>query len=939
VSRIAARFAVVLSLAAALCTAAPAAAQLPGVPPLPGLPDLPLPGGLAGNPGTPVQPYGAQDGGGFRDVLPPGTRGRYNGLELAAFLAAGQTVPHCCDQLGMYSDLVYATPGLKDDAISSFFKDSTFGVRPDDAESSYSPRADVTIVRDKGFGVPHVYGKTRDGAMFGLGYVGAEDRLFLMDVLRHSGRGELSSFAGGANQAQDAEQWAVAPYTEADLTRQAQQLPTYLGRQGQIIQRDVDNYVAGINQYIAEAKTDPSRMPGEYTAIGRPQGPDPWKREDLIASAALVGGIFGKGGGMELEWSQVYRALRARLGRRLGPRVFRDFRSAEDPEAPTTVLRRRFPYELTPKRIRKGSVALPDPGTYKPAQFASPVPPAGASASAASAGAPVAPLLGFPFSASNALLVPARSSATGRPLMVAGPQVAYFNPQILMEQDVHAPATADLPGIDARGASFASLNLYVQLGRGRDYAWSATSAGQDIIDTFAVDLCEPGGGKPSVSSTHYRFRGACLPMEVLQKTNTWSPTPGDPTPAGTQTLRAERTKLGIVAARGSVRGTPVAFTKLRSTYFHEVDSAAGFMDFNDPAAVRSAKSFQRAASKIGYTFNWFYTDSHRIAYFNSGANPVRAKRTNPDLPVRARKATEWRGWNPGSWTARFTAASKHPQAVDQRYLISWNNKQAKGYRGPDENVFSSVYRSQLLESRLKDALRGGRKITLAKLIEVMEMAGSGDLRAHAVLPWALKIIGRPADPALRAAVDELRAWLAAGGLRRDVNRDGVYEHSDAIRIMDAWWPLWVRAQFQPRLGKAALDTLLSTVKIDNPPNGNGDHHGSAYQGAWFGYVRKDLRTIMGRHVKGRYARLYCGGGRLERCRRVLRASLKAAAAIPASQVYSGDPVCKKAGRDGDQWCWDSIRFRPVGGATQPLIHWINRPTYQQAVSVQRSVTR
>jgi hypothetical protein len=208
-----------------------------------------------------------------------------------------------------------------------------------------------------------------------------------------------------------------------------------------------------------------------------------------------------------------------------------------------------------------------------------------------------------------------------------------------------------------------------------------------------------------------------------------------------------------------------------------------------------------------------------------------------------------------------------------------------------------------------------------------------------VLPWALKIIGRPADPALRAAVDELRAWRAAGGLRRDVNRDGVYEHSDAIRIMDAWWPLWVRAQFQPRLGKAALDTLLSTVKIDNPPNGNGDHHGSAYQGAWFGYVRKDLRTIMGRHVKGRYARLYCGGGRLERCRRVLRASLKAAAAIPASQVYSGDPVCKKAGRDGDQWCWDSIRFRPVGGATQPLIHWINRPTYQQAVSVQRSVTR
>jgi Penicillin amidase len=58
----------------------------------------------------------------------------------------------------------------------------------------------VTIVRDRGFGVPHIYGATRDGAMFGLGYAGAEDRLFFMDALRHAGRAQLSSFAGGANR-------------------------------------------------------------------------------------------------------------------------------------------------------------------------------------------------------------------------------------------------------------------------------------------------------------------------------------------------------------------------------------------------------------------------------------------------------------------------------------------------------------------------------------------------------------------------------------------------------------------------------------------------------------------------------------------------------------------------------------------------------------------
>src|SRR5919109_5684474 len=189
-----------------LVLAAPARAQLPGLPV-----GGPTPGG-----------YQENDGRGFRDILPPGTRGRYNALELAAFLATGQTVPHCCDQLGMYRDLVYATPGLTAEQIPSYFKDSSFGVQPGNVERTYSPRADVTIVRDRAFGVPHVYGATRDGAMFGLGYAGAEDRLFFMDVLRHAGRAQLSSFAGGArgNRAMDRDQWRLAPYTEADLQRQ-----------------------------------------------------------------------------------------------------------------------------------------------------------------------------------------------------------------------------------------------------------------------------------------------------------------------------------------------------------------------------------------------------------------------------------------------------------------------------------------------------------------------------------------------------------------------------------------------------------------------------------------------------------------------------------------------------------------------------------------------
>jgi acyl-homoserine lactone acylase PvdQ len=886
------RVAVLLAAAVVLTAATPASAQLP----LPPAPPDPL-------------PYGANDGGGFRDVLPSGTRGRHNAVELAAFLTTGATVPHCCDQLGMYGDLVYATPGLRD--VDRYFKDATFGVRPDDVERRYSPRADVTIVRDKRFGVPHVYGATRDGAMFGLGYVGAEDRLFFMDVLRHTGRGELAGFAGGSNAAQDAEQWEVAPYTEADLQRQADRLDDVLGPAGAVIQRDVDQYVAGVNRYIAEAKLDPTKMPGEYAAIGRPLGPEPWKPTDVLATASLVGGIFGKGGGAELQFAEIRRALRDRFGARRGDRVFRDFRSAEDPEAPVTVKRTRFPYQVPERRPRRGSRAVPDAGSLRYHDVVA------ARSGGAGKGSPLP--LPLPSTASNALLISGRESASGHPLMVAGPQVGYFNPQILMEQDVHSPGSEGRPPIDARGASFVGINMYIQLGRGRDYAWSATSAGQDNIDTFALRLCD---------DTHYRYRGACEPIEVLEKTVSWAPSLADQTPAGSQTLRAERTKLGLVAARGTIRGKPVIFTRLRSTYFHEVDSAAGFLDFNTPTAITGPAAFQRAASRVGYTFNWFYADADHIAYFNSGANPVRAKRIDHDLPVAGRFA--WRGWDPAAWRSDVTPAAAHPQVVDQSYLVNWNNKQARGYASADANAYSSAYRSDMLEDRVRAAIAGDRKLTLPGLIDIMQVAGTGDLRAHSALPLALEILGRPRDPRLRAAVDALRAWRSDGGLRRDADRDGAYEHADAIALMDAWWPRWIRAQFGPALGGAAMEKLTAALPLDNPPNNHGAHLGSAFQGSWYGFVRKDLRTVLGRKVRGRYAREYCGGGRLRRCRRALRASLRASLEVPRSELYGGDPVCPNA----DQWCYDAVRQRPIGGATQPLIHWTNRPTYQQAVEIE-----
>ncbi len=858
------------------------------------------------------QPYRANDYGGFRSVLPPGTDGVFNATDYTAFFGTGTYPKHARDQLAMYGDLIYATPLASGD-IATYFKDASFGVPVGQEERTYNPRPGVTVVRDNAYGVPHVYGTTRSDTLFGAGYVGAEDRLFFMDVLRHAGRAQLSGFAGGANKAMDKEVWESAPYTEADLEKQIDQLNNLYGAEGFFLQQDVANYVAGINKYIAEARLDPTKLPAEYAAVGETL--EDWKETDVVATAALVGGIFGKGGGSEVESAEVLAAARARFGPVFGTQVWNDFRRANDPEAPTTVRGQAFPYQANTSQ-NQAAVAKPDPGSL--------VDPNGPSPSQAALAKSLVAPVGMLGGNSNALLVSGQRSTTGRPLAVMGPQVGYFMPQILLEQDLHGP------DIDAQGASFAGVSPYVLLGRGQDFAWSATSAGQDIIDTFAEELCEPDGSAPTVQSTHYRYKGQCRPMEILTRTNEITPNPADPSPAETYTLTAQRTVHGIVHKRGTVGGKPVAFARQRSTYFHEVDSARGFAALNKPSQVNDVQSFQRAVAKIGFTFNWFYADDRDIGYFNSGDNPVRAPGVSFAVPNWGTGEWDWQNFNPTNRTATYTPDAEHPQTINQSYLTSWNNKQAPGFAASDSNWgYGPIYRSQMLDVNIDRSMFLGAKMNLAQLVNAAEEAGSVDLRGQRAAIWMLKVIGQPSEPALADAVRTLNIWLYRGSHRRDKNRDGAYDDEDGVRIMDAWWPRAVDAMFKPSLGSDLFNKITGIIEVDNEPNNHGAHLGSAYQNGWYGYVQKDLRKLLGESVQGPFSRGYCGNGDLAQCRTALTDSLRAAIAVPKTQLYQTSGCT-----DGDQPCYDEVRFRAIGAITVPPIPWINRPTHQQVVEVQ-----
>jgi len=910
------------------------------------------------------------------NIVPPGQNGGMNAAEALAFELNDSRPPHQADQQDMYGDLVYAAPGLEESQILDFFKDASFGVEAANVEDTYGatcaippatapPAAaaencdDFTVVRDQ-FGIPHVYGDGRGGLMFGLGYVTGEDRLVLADVLRHAGRSDLSSFVGGSNAGQDRDTYSNAPYaSDAELQLQYDRGPELYDEQydgqGTQIQEDVANYVAGMNQYIGEADLDPvNELDVIYAAIAQPTGPEPWKVTDVIATGALVAGIFGKGGGGEVGSATSLQQAKQVLGAKQGRLVWKDFRSADDPEKPSTVHKQRFPYRQPPKGRARG-LAMPDPGSVESVPVVEGGAPRAAAAAPADGGtvevepkqgktAEVqAPVLHDVLEAmreiegaSNALVVSKREAEGGHPVAVFGPQTSYFAPQLLMEQDAHAPSGEEGPAIDARGVSFVGTNLYVQLGRGQDYSWSATSAGQDITDTYSVRLCDPGGD-PAIGYAGYRWNGACEPIEVLKKDNSWTPNAADMTPAGSETLQAFRTNAGLITHLATIKGKPVAYTKLRATYFHEVDSAGAFADWNSPDVVSSAQDFTESAFKNDLTFNWFYADDEHVAYVNSGANPKRARGTHPDFPVKVKPQNStklmWKGWDPELALFEREPLRTRPQVIDQRYLTSWNNAQARGYRGDGIRDYTSVYRSDSLDERIKAGIRGSREMSLVELIDAMEDAGTVDLRGSQVVPWALKVIGDPSDPEQAVAVDVMREWVDTGAHRRDIDDSGAYDDAEAVKIMDAWWPLWVEGQFKPTLGDELHQTLVgSGGAIHDAPRAQG----SAFQGVVYGFAEKDLRTILGKNVRGRYSRIYCGEGDLGECRALLRDTLEQAAAMSFPDVYGTEGCTFFNGTDATpQMCGDAVDSVDVTLAAVPKFHWINRPTFQQAVQYPR----
>jgi acyl-homoserine lactone acylase PvdQ len=833
----------------------------------------------------------------------------------------GADTRHATAELNAYDSLVQAYPTLTADKLSDFFKVRRFGDRTD-GERRYQPRAGVTVVRDGRWGEPAIYGATDADMAFGAGFVGAEDRLALMEVLRALGRAEAFELLGTTPAwLADAEIARLYGYTEEEFAAMIDRLPVRYGRAGADVKRIIESYVDGINEYIALGARGEVPLPAGLADLGI-KVPAPWKTTDVVAVVSTVRALFGAGGGNELANATILATLTKELGPENGRNAYEDLRNRDNLDGPVHTTR-RFPYDLRdaakldPAANVLGATAGADGISTTLAEILPQLKSLQEQARVKTEHLKLTTPLGTvdlskagsPGAMSNHLVAGSSRTASGRPIVLGGPQAGYFSPQILMDYELHSPS------IHARGAGFPGLSTLVVLGRTQDYAWTPTAGASDMIDTYVERLCNPDGTPPTEQSRHYLFNGKCEAMD--RRTYRTAALYPSALQAGLPDIIVERTVHGPVVARGKVGDVAVAITKKRSTYGKELDPAVSILRMNRNEAKTGKDFVEIFHESHNLSTNWSYANDHEIAYVHGGLYPRRPASVDPDLPVWGTGEWEWAKDARGEDEYLGSAEVPHEVAPERDFFVSWNNRPAPGWGASDAQWgWTSLHRGRLVEEAITREPRGS--ITPTRLVQVMEEAGLTDLRGRFVGPLVLRLLDGTPDlqDRDRTMLDVLRQWIAEGALRRDGNGDGTYDRAAGVAIMDALWGRLIRAIFEPVIG----DPGRIPLQFDNAPN----TAGSAYETGFYGQVQTDLKQILGDKLKSPTSRTYCGGtpqaaGSRATCAERVLAALRQA----------GDAIAADQGPDPAAWANDAsaerIQFLPGAVLT---MHWVNRPTTQ-----------
>jgi len=319
--------------------------------------------------------------------------------------------------------------------------------------------AEITVLRDA-WDVPHIYASSVEDAMFGLGFVHAQDRLWQMEMNRRIGSGRLAEVLGPRALETDRFLRTLGVQRAARASLHGLDSAT----------RDtLDAYAAGVNAFLA---TDPV-LPPEFWLLR--VDPQPWMAVDSVAWTKMM--AWDLGGNWKNE------VLRMRLAKDFSLARINEFLPPYPGEAP---LRIQDLQELY-RALGVDTVRLAQAAEDIAAQTSSYL---------------------IEAAGSNNWVVNGERTASGKPLLANDPHLGLTAPPVWYFAHLVAP------GLDAIGATLPGVPAVV-LGRNRRIAWGFTNTGPDVQDLYIEKLVDddkylaPDGPRPFETLREtIRVRGA-----------------------------------------------------------------------------------------------------------------------------------------------------------------------------------------------------------------------------------------------------------------------------------------------------------------------------------------------------------------------------------------------------------------------------------------------
>jgi penicillin amidase len=583
----------------------------------------------------------------------------------------------------------------------------------------------IDIVRDAD-SVPHIFAATRQDALYGLGYVHAQDRLWQMEFQRRVGHGRLSEIFGAATIPQDRFLRTVG-FGRAAHSAWAH-LPDHTRRQ-------IDAYLAGVNAFIASHHG--RLLPPEFSLLRFE--PAPFTGPDVLVWVKMMA--------WDLSANYSFELMRYDIAARVGPE--------------------RMAALLPPYADHGLSILGP---SNRDVDVARPAPPPhltdggdplrrtlNALAHSVSSGLPAVTTLLLGGARTEALgsnnwVVDGTMTASGSPLLANDPHLGTNIPSLWYLAHLSAGdfdlIGATLPGTPA-----------VAIGRNRFIAWGETNVAADVEDFF-LERIDPTGRTAE-------FRGVQEPLRIIPETIAVKG--GEPVPLDVRITRhgpllSDAINANNAASKITPRPPPLEPMSFRWTALDDEDlTVDAFMRLNE---ARNWDQFTAALRDfVAPSQNFVYADvDGHIGYYAPGRIPVRAGGDGSQPAEGWTGAAEWVGWIP---------FDELPHVLDppEHFIVTANNRPT---RPGDPHFIALEYPEPYRAQRAIDLLRrkgSGLTPDDFRAMQADTFSPHGQTLAPLLIAHA-----HPIDPLDRQALDQVVRW--------DFEAKG---DSAAAAIFQAWF--------------------------------------------------------------------------------------------------------------------------------------------------------